>query len=282
MNIKTKQVSPIPLNTHSSPAQKKALSDTIKITGISKALIGKRANKARAEQIQDDVYNMNDLLGKASIQGCASVLNALEDIFSLDRINQMCESLNIWKNAIPGVIKYAEGTPNQSAADMTYKMIVDTLDEMMNLNRPSPIFEIAHSLDNLFLKMTQYLGSETQDERQERSKGFRTAATEFINSSNYVSSSLSQEKRSEILKLSEKIPDEAQNVMDAVKNSSFFSDPEHQQVAEMAKDVFRHAVRELCEIYELEFGKSIRKPAVVKEIGPSNAPDKTIEEIMTE
>jgi len=70
--------------------------------------------------------------------------------------------------------------------------------------------------------------------------------------------------------------------MDAVKNSSFFSDPEHQQVAEMAKDVFRHAVRELCEIYELEFGKSIRKPAVVKEIGPSNAPDKTIEEIMTE
>jgi len=180
------------------------LSDTIKITGISKALIGKRANKERAEQIQDDVYNMNDLLGKASIQGCTGVLNALEDIFSIERITSMCEALNNWKNAIPGVIKYAEGTPNQAAADMTYKTISDTLDELMNLNRPSPIFEIAHSLDTLFLKMNQYLFSESQDERQERAKGFRTAATDFINSSNYVSSSLSQEKRSEVLKLSEK------------------------------------------------------------------------------
>jgi len=261
---------------------KKALTDTIKITGITKALVGKRANKARAEQIIDDVYNQNDILGKAAFAGCASILSAMEDIFSQERLVQMCEALNNWKSIIPNVIKYAEGTPNQPAADATYKMIVETLDLIMNLERPSPVFEIAQSLDVLFLKLTQYLFCQNQDDRQEKAKELRAAATEFINSANYVSSALPPERRSEALRLAEKIPDEIANVMDAVKNAHFFSDEEHQIKAEEAKEIFRNTVRQLAELYEQEFGKSVRKPAVVKEIGSSNSQDKSMEQILTE
>jgi len=260
---------------------KKSLTDTIKITGITKALVGKRANKARAEQISDDVYNENDNLGKAAILGSTLILSCLEDVFSLERVNQLCEAINIWKQTIPGVIKFADGTPNQAAAEATYKMVCDTLDEIMHHERPSPVVEISQSLDVLFVRLARYQFLENQDLRQDRAKELRSAATEFINSANYVGSALSLDKRSEALKKAEKIPDDIHNVLEAVKNASFFSDDEYQNKQRVEIDKFKENVRELSLIYENEWGKSVRKPGVVKEIGSSNAPDKSMEVAIT-
>jgi hypothetical protein len=262
-------------------AAKKSVQETIKLTGITKALIGKRANKSRAEQISDDVFNQNNTLGKAAIQGCSMILATMEDVFSIDRLNQMCDALNHWKQTIPAVTKFAEGTPNQAATESTYKTISDCLDEVINHDRPSPVIEVSQSLDLLFLRYVKYLFVEGQEEKTERAKELRTAANEFINSANYVASALPLDKRSEALKLAEKIPDDVQKLTEAVKQASSFTDNEGIQKAEQAKENFKINIIQLCLIYETEWGKSVRKPSVVKEIGSSNAPDKLIENIQT-
>jgi len=261
---------------------KRALTETIKLTGITKALVGKRANRSRAEQIADDVYSENNLLGRASIHGCSMILGAIEDVFSPDRIIQMCDALTQWKNAIPGVIKYAEGTPNQAAADATFKMICDILDELINMERPSPVLEIAQAFDNLFLRLTRYVFLENQEERQEKARDLRASANEFINSANYVASAIPSDKRTDVLKVAERLNDDLQTVMEAVKNATSFSNPDNTTKAEETKEIFKNTCREIAEIYESVWGKSVRKPSVVKEIGSSQVQDRSMEQIIYE
>jgi len=194
-------------------------------------------------------------------------------------MNQMCDALNHWKQTIPAVTKFAEGTPNQAAAESTYKTISDTLEEVIHHERPSAVIEISQSIDVLFLRLTKFLFVEGVEEKNERGKELRSAANEFINSSNYVASALPIDKRSEILKIAEKIPDDIQNVIDAVKQAANFTGDEAIKKAEQFKETFKSTVKQLCTMYENEWGKSVRKPSVVKEIGSSNAPDKSMEQI---
>jgi len=259
-------------------AGKKSIQETIKLTGITKALIGKRANKARAEQIADDVFNENNTLGRAAIQGCSMILACMEDVFSVDRLNQMCDALNHWIQTIPAVTKFAEGTANQAACESTHKIISDTLEEVINHERPSPVIEIAQAFEMLFLKLEKFIFEESQDQKNEMAKNLRNTANDFISSANYVASGLPLDKRSDALKLAEKIPDDIQVLIEAVKNVTFFTaDNNGKEKAEQSKEKFKQTTRQLCMIYEGEWGKSVRKPAVVKELGSSNAPDRSME-----
>jgi len=247
------------------------------LTGVTKGLIGKRADKTRAEQITADVFNDNERLGRAAIKAGQAILDSMEDVFDNGKLDMLCEVLEEWKSAGLNLIHYAQDTPNFAAAEATANFLAEACDAIVSASRPSPLIEIAQALESLVDCLNRYYFSSTNDERQAKRKDLRTVSNLFLVSANYVANAVPFEKRSQIQKIASRIPDDAVQVMDDIKNASFFNDEEHEKLASDSKARIRDTMIELCETYEEIWGSSVRKPAVVNEVGSSSAPDKSME-----